>query len=211
MFLITIAIYFFNTAQGQPIYDGMSFPFRCKEQQNAYNIYKERNQALQLELTLLQERHGNLIDQGQSLQQQINNLQEKLQNCTACPDVWIPLENNCYLFSNASATFDAAKDICNRAGAYILEDQSPREKSLTKTNGTNRMWIGATDNRQEGVYVYESTGSRVNNSDWVTGQPNGGRNESCAVAYKEENWQLHDYPCNYKFDYVCKKSREILV
>ncbi|XP_061190030.1 perlucin-like protein [Saccostrea echinata] len=147
------------------------------------------------------------IDKGQSLQQQIHSQQEKLQNCLACPDVWIPLENNCYLFSNTSATFGAAKEICNRAGAYILEDQSPREKSLTKTKGYDKMWIGVTDNRQEGVFVYESTGTRVNNGDWVKGQPGGGRNENCAVAYKDSNWQWHDYPCNHKFDYVCKKTK----
>ncbi|XP_062610700.1 perlucin-like protein [Saccostrea cucullata] len=184
MFLITLSIAVFNTAvQGQPLYDEMSDP--CKEKRNTYEMYKEHVLSLQLV---------------------INKLQEKYCNVTACPDDWISFENNCYLFSETKTTFEAAKDICNKARAYILEDLSPWEMLLTKAKGFTHMWIGATDIRQEGVYVYESTGSRVTNGDWFKGQPGGGRDENCVVASKDNNWQWHDFPCNDRFHYVCKKT-----
>ncbi|XP_062579360.1 perlucin-like protein, partial [Saccostrea cucullata] len=189
MFLKIFSIAVINTAvQGQPLYDEMSDP--CKDHRKSYEIYKEHLLSLQLEN---------------------KKLQEKRCKVKACPDNWICFENICYLFSEAKTTFDAAKVICNRAGAYILEDQTPWERSLTKAKGYTHMWIGATDILKEGVYVYESTGSIVTNGDWVKGQPGGGRNENCVAALKSSNWQWHDYSCDHEFDYVCKKSKNFCV
>ncbi|XP_062589426.1 lectin BRA-2-like [Saccostrea cucullata] len=173
--------------------------------------WTEQQLSLRLQVSNLQEKYDNISEENQVLKEELSGLQEKLGNLTGCPDYWFPLENNCYLFSNATATFSEAQHVCARDSAYILEDLSPEEKSFTKSRVFTFMWIGVTDNLKEGVYVYESTGSRVTNGDWVKGQPQGGRNENCAVALKDSNWQWHDYPCSHKFDYVCKKSKEGLV
>ncbi|XP_062579363.1 C-type lectin domain family 4 member M-like, partial [Saccostrea cucullata] len=166
----------------------------------------EWEKILRLEVSSLREKNANLSNKEQLLQKQMNSQQEKLQNCKGCPDVWVPLENNCYLFSNATATFSEAQRVCARDSAYILEDLSPEEKSFTKSRASTTMWIGATDKLQEGVYVYESTGSIVTDGPWWVGEPGGGRDENCVVAQKMNNWRWDDYPCHFKFHYVCKKT-----
>ncbi|XP_062610695.1 perlucin-like [Saccostrea cucullata] len=93
---------------------------------------------------------------------------------------------------------------------HVLSLQLEKKKSQEKccnVKGYEYMWIGATYAHQEGVYVYKATRSRVYYGDWDGGQPDGGRYENCAVAYLYSNWRWHDYSCNKRFHYVCKKTK----
>ena len=66
------------------------------------------------------------------------------------------------------------------------------------------MWIGYTDLRKEGEYVYASSGATPSYFNWLKGQPHAGDNENCAaVDISQLKW--HDYPCARKMYYICKK------
>lgn len=75
-------------------------------------------------------------------------------------------------------------------------------------------WIGLTDVREEGTWVWMTSHTPLTSSsfsDWSPGQPNNYlSDENCATIYYDGhiNWQWNDYSCHSNVHYICEKSDE---
>ena len=71
--------------------------------------------------------------------------------------------------------------------------------------GAYFFWIGATDQEMEDEWKWID-GSRIELHNWQTGEPNGGRLESCLYFYGQ-NGKWYDVPCGRHFKYLCDRRR----
>jgi len=75
-------------------------------------------------------------------------------------------------------------------------------------SGNLIVWVAATDEYEEGVWVNPQTKIPMNfDGFWETGQPNGAEGENCARTYIDRRWQ--DQDCASKFCAVCKFERKM--
>ena len=72
--------------------------------------------------------------------------------------------------------------------------------------GNAEFWIGLSDRKQEGTFVWES-GRQLSAeiaAHWGPSQPNNvGGNEDCTVVTEAKT--LYDYPCTRMYAFVCQK------
>ncbi|KAK4315441.1 hypothetical protein Pmani_013358 [Petrolisthes manimaculis] len=62
------------------------------------------------------------------------------------------------------------------------------------------IWVGATDQLQEGVYISDHTGEEIEWQMWGGNDPNGLQWQNCLIL--DETF-LHDYPCHVSRDSLC--------
>jgi len=108
-----------------------------------------------------------------------------------------------YYRSNSSATYTTAKTACENAGGTLVVITSAGENDFIKTNlGYNHhIWIGLTDEADEGTYVWatgESFGDYVN---WSSGQPDAA--QDYGGMYYHTGYWWDDYGTSgYNYYYV---------
>ena len=69
-------------------------------------------------------------------------------------------------------------------------------------------WIGGSDRGREGMWRWETSGSRLNYTYWGPGEPNshshhGGVEEDCLVMSSHDG-RWNDYPCDWSVRYICE-------
>nr|XP_011415550.2 perlucin-like protein [Crassostrea gigas] len=125
-----------------------------------------------------------------------------------CNDGWVPYNNQCYLFSTSADNFANAVAICSGEGSNLVEVRTAEEEAWIWLQSLIRrfkiLWIGLTDVVNQNKYVYPSSGRKPIYTNWEKGQPQIGTNEDCA-ALQSGSRKWHDYPCNRKMHYICKK------
>ena len=115
-----------------------------------------------------------------------------------------------------------AKRYCQRLGAKMVEIDSAEENRAIvneiRRRGFHRQrkqfWLGLTDRRREGQWVYESTLRRPRFENWDSWQPDDGgwwfAGEDC--AYIKTNTKWNDWYCNqnrfrsWTFNALCEKD-----
>ncbi|XP_032223331.2 SCO-spondin isoform X3 [Nematostella vectensis] len=132
----------------------------------------------------------------------------------ACDNGWITQEGSsfCYLSSKTRTTWQDSKLQCNAMNADLVTIDSQREQNFVRTVARGSfVWLGFTDLRTEGRWIWESSHVETPNSftNWARGEPSngGGRKaENCAVMKPNGEW--NDYPCSgYQLNYICKKKK----
>ena len=70
-------------------------------------------------------------------------------------------------------------------------------------NVDSKYWFGIDDGMKEGSWKWVD-GNQVDKAEvgFASGQPNVGVKENCGAT--NGNMLLHDYPCSYKFEFVCE-------
>ena len=134
-----------------------------------------------------------------------------------CLEGWTKLSTGCYLFEPRPSTFREAKSFCQRSGGYLAEINSKQEfaalesawqnlsSNLTCQSVSPAWWIGLTDRKIEGVWVWDYSGTKPTFLAWSEGQPNnqGGKTpgEDCTVANFEPSkrtFKWFDIPCSMR-------------
>nr|XP_022309372.1 perlucin-like protein isoform X1 [Crassostrea virginica] len=125
-----------------------------------------------------------------------------------CDSGWMAFNNNCYRFSTTTAPFKGALSNCINIGSNLIEFSGKMEENWlllqSEIRGYKNIWIGLTDILFANRYVLASTGVQPPYSNWARGQPQRGNKEHCASVYvPQRKW--HDYPCDTRMYYICKK------
>jgi len=117
-----------------------------------------------------------------------------------------------FLASAKKSHADAAAD-CKAKGAILFEPKSELTNTwvaeLALEEGISGYWIGITDKKFEGKFVYQSDDKSIGFHWWDRRQPNNKRNncdqdEDCVYASNGEGeWQ--DLCCKKEHSYVCEK------
>ncbi|XP_063353644.1 C-type lectin domain family 10 member A-like [Pelmatolapia mariae] len=76
-----------------------------------------------------------------------------------CPVGWSKFNHRCYLQSERSDSWDAARKNCTDEEADLIVIDSPEEKTFLPTIINEQTWIGLNDKEQEGTWK------------WVDGTP----------------------------------------
>ena len=74
-----------------------------------------------------------------------------------------------------------------------------------------RAWIGLSDKKKEGKFVWVASGVGYRYKNWKSSEPNGGRKENCVemIAFNlkwKGKWT--DKPCERKKFFVCEKNKK---
>lgn len=71
---------------------------------------------------------------------------------------------------------------------------------------SNNWWIGAKEDTDNEVWVWDHSGNELVFTNWDTAgsQPSSGTAEDCALS-RLGLW--HDFPCNHKFYIICERGK----
>ncbi|XP_051515839.1 CD209 antigen-like protein E [Myxocyprinus asiaticus] len=174
-------------------------------------LTEERQQLLNKNINLIKERDGitkenhNQIQRSESgdavrkLNQEKNELLKSLHEM----DGWICYQSNFYYISSEKKSWSESRRYCIQKGADLLIINHKNEQDfLYKFSGEDKVWIGLTYTEKEGTWKWVN-GSTLTSGFWKSGQPDGQRQENCALTVSS-GW--HDYPCSYVYKWICEKS-----
>ena len=135
-----------------------------------------------------------------------------------CNDGWKRFNDHCYLLVIwTRKTWDDAAAYCQARNSYLIEITTDEElkfvslKLLRPSNRYFNLWIGATDRKNQGMFVYQQSGLQVPDKYWGTGEPNNYRVDyHCAVMYDfkytaGKHVVLRDHFCSSQRAFVCEK------
>ena len=113
-----------------------------------------------------------------------------------------------YLFCTSGQSWNDASAACQSLGYHLVSIADDAENTwvdnTADTYSTSKWHIGFTDQWSEGTWVW-SDGSPVTYTNWQSGEPNGGTNESCAQVnrfHPSTTW--NDEPCGQGLPFVCE-------
>lgn len=120
------------------------------------------------------------------------------------------------LFSKEKTWADAKRH-CERIGMRLCTTATKEETDLLKTYLNSRiwdradiqfwnLWLGANDIDENNVWVWKTTGQKMNYTTWAKDEPNGGDKENCLelkyIYYDESMW--NDVNCAFRKRYICE-------
>ncbi|XP_042204943.1 uncharacterized protein LOC121854377 [Homarus americanus] len=105
----------------------------------------------------------------------------------------------------SSMPYEAARKACAGLGGYLPVPQSLDHayeliRVMYEEPVMTLIWIGATDELQEGFYINAHTGKELEWFEWGSNDPNGLQWQNCLVF---ESDFLHDYPCHVSRTAMC--------
>ncbi|KAM9635191.1 C-type lectin Cal-like isoform 1-T2 [Morphnus guianensis] len=130
---------------------------------------------------------------------------------TTCPQKWLYYRGYCYGFFAERKTWAEAEDECSRYGPmgrlasiHSLGASKVLAEYVARQSNRDTTWIGLRDDEHTRQWKW-SDNSAFDYQRWDRGQPNNlWDKEDCVVLEKLAGFEFwHDYPCNYKFPFLC--------
>jgi hypothetical protein len=118
--------------------------------------------------------------------------------------------NSCYLYSSTKKTWSAASSHClANSNGWLVTVNSQAENdyvSTFQTNG-NEVWIGFSDLKIEGTFVWVNNAEKSTYTSWLPGNPDNWNNiEDCAEAGYLTVGKWNDEDCNALDSFICEVS-----
>ncbi|XP_030614162.1 CD209 antigen-like protein C [Archocentrus centrarchus] len=141
---------------------------------------------------------------------ELERLQSLSKQNKACPAGWRKLSCSCYLLSERSDSWDAARKDCRDREADLVVIDSSEEQMFLATVTKGNSWIGLNDKEQEGQWKWVD-GTPLILSNWMTNEPNNVGDEDypqwgeedCAHDRGIRLW--NDISCSASFKWICEK------
>uniref|UniRef100_A0A671N4Y2 C-type lectin domain-containing protein n=1 Tax=Sinocyclocheilus anshuiensis TaxID=1608454 RepID=A0A671N4Y2_9TELE len=125
-------------------------------------------------------------------------------------DGWLRSNFRFYFISSLKKSWTESRKYCTERGADLIIINN-REKQVSERYCVE-FWIGVTDIKEEGRWEWVD-GTSVTSGFWASSgqisEPNGGRQENCAVTYLKKHPELIgwiDVTCNGAYQWICEKS-----
>ncbi|XP_052694215.1 collectin-12-like isoform X1 [Crassostrea angulata] len=197
IFMVTLIAY----TEGQSLYNDIENNISFYTTQACYKECYDRDVQLQTQVTNLENQLNSLREKEEILQFQL-----KCENKTGKYQAGNVTDTQ-YCFIRSSLTWDDGKTKCQSFNSYLLEINSEAEQSwLMEEISEDRWWIGAREDTDNEVWVWDHSGDELvfQNWDTVGSQPSGGTAEDCALS-DEGLW--HDYPCDSRYNIICERGK----
>ena len=112
-------------------------------------------------------------------------------------------DSSCYKLIDFEAWHDLPERWCKEEGGYVVEINTKEEQNFVQEFLNKAklilpdVFLGASDEDEEGKFVWKHGGTAVEYSNWATGEPNDGGKwgEDCSMLSKELGWQWKDVDC----------------
>ncbi|XP_039455858.1 CD209 antigen-like protein E isoform X2 [Oreochromis aureus] len=123
-----------------------------------------------------------------------------------CPAGWTRFNHSCYLLSESSASWDAARKDCRDRGTDLVVIDSPEEQTFLSAVTNEHTWIGLNDKEQEGTWRWVD-GTPLNLMYWAEAQPDdGGGKEDCVHVRNDKKKSWNDLSCAASLKWICEKT-----
>lgn len=125
------------------------------------------------------------------------------ENCaqftTVAPCSGIQYAGHCYTLSSTKRIWTIARDDCQSIGGHLVDITSSAENNIVKElalmSPSDTVWLGATDELEEGVYRWVSNNQTMTFTDWYPNDPDGGRGQNCLSTYLESRLWIDNSCC----------------
>ncbi|XP_076731028.1 C-type lectin domain family 4 member E-like isoform X1 [Maylandia zebra] len=183
---------------------------------NLSSITVERH-LLNTKLSAMSSQLSSMIKERDLLTEKTKELKRLLclsnQNKT-CPAGWSRFSCSCYLLSERSASWDAARKDCRDRGADLVVIDSPEDQTAVSNIATAAAWIGLNDKEQEGTWkwVDGTPLTLIPAGNWAEDQPdNGGGSsywgeEDCVHVRTDTKKTWNDRSCSTSYKWICEKN-----
>ncbi|XP_042338366.1 C-type lectin domain family 4 member D-like [Plectropomus leopardus] len=173
---------------------------------------------LKLRLDLLENRYRRLCHQYATLAYKCSASDDlSALSCSACPDGWLHVEDQCFHLSTDRASYSNSSQICSEMGAHLAtlttkEQHDAVTIESSRIGGSLYYFIGLNDIEKEGEWRWEdkkpleipfwSTDYLVQPDNYLWGETEG---EDCAVVDALlQTW--YDVPCHFTYRRICQKA-----
>lgn len=121
-------------------------------------------------------------------------------------------QQSCYFLSLEKQTWTQSQKSCTLYGGMLAEIETSEENDfIVQTifkpyvGDGPYVWIGASDIKEEGTFVWNSIGLPLKFSYWKSGEPNDlTGNEDCVHAYVGEGGRWNDRACTDVYRFLCE-------
>ncbi|XP_052803924.1 perlucin-like protein [Mya arenaria] len=134
-----------------------------------------------------------------------------------CPSGWEHHDESCYFlhWHDKYDWIESTAFCSTHPHAYLADVTDNSENAFIKGLIVNRfanerdahVWLGATDEITEGVFVWNVNNQKVIYTDWGPGEPNSvplNIREDCLVYWAHYSWKWADLDCHQKCYFVCE-------
>ncbi|XP_041641853.1 type-2 ice-structuring protein-like [Cheilinus undulatus] len=125
---------------------------------------------------------------------------------------WTTIGDRQYLYVDIQQTWHKAEQNCAQLGGKLASVHSQKDNQelgllITRmTGGKPIVWLGGTDQHQEGNWVW-SDGSVFNYKNWCWREPNNDWNQDCLQMNYGSDQCWDDDQCNEYRSSICSKPK----
>ena len=114
------------------------------------------------------------------------------------------------MFEAEEVPFDEANAACQAKNSILVEARTEEINTIVKSYG-GRIWMGATDEDEEGTWAWQSDNEVMTYNDWADKQPNDRfffPGQDCLAMQGNGLWG--DIKCERNRAYVCQVEKSEL-
>ncbi|XP_033759077.1 perlucin-like [Pecten maximus] len=133
---------------------------------------------------------------------------------SGCPNGWETFDGSCYFIIGITEDWLAASDTCGLFHAHLAVVEDELENNFLKQIinkyhygqiNDRFYWLGATDVFVEGDWRWQSSGHRLNYTNWGPADPNNLHDQDCMLAeFTNTHFFWIDRGCSEKHSFVCE-------
>ncbi|CAC5410537.1 CLEC4E [Mytilus coruscus] len=128
-----------------------------------------------------------------------------------CPTTgWTHVGDSCYFFNWEKMAWSEAMEWCRSEGGYLAELNTKEENNkiqhLASIRHQEYYWLGARDEKTEGQWVWENSGTPVTFTDWWPGEPNidDATIQDCLTLFSSLRFKWLDNDCQKLRRSICE-------
>ena len=111
----------------------------------------------------------------------------------------------CFRGDRNAVTWWEASERCKVLNAYLIEPRNAELNTIAKNNFIG-VWMGASDTKLEGNWIWSTTSETLTYTAWGKDQPNNAEgDQDCLVMQNNALWG--DFQCDTTRPYVCQMGR----
>ncbi|XP_062596888.1 C-type lectin domain family 17, member A-like isoform X2 [Saccostrea cucullata] len=137
-----------------------------------------------------------------------------LLTCADCPTGWKNFQDKCYFLSHTLETWTGASIICQSYHSKLAEPNTHSEigylSSEVSSVSAGEFWVGITDIIAENQWIYDSSLTPIEITNWGPNEPDGQQGENCVIMSAWFHGKYADVECHTKRKFICERDKPLI-